>query len=89
VPAQLLGSRKWAGDHEPVVDSPCWARSDARHAEIANVCIDDVVAFIMTDRAGWATPFASVAPDAGLWIDKMLLAQQDLISPGVWWHVLE
>ncbi len=80
MPAQLLSKGIRTVDHKPVVDGPCWARPDTRQAEIANVCIDDVVAFVMADSAGWATPFARVAPDAGLWVDKMLLTQQDLVS---------
>ena len=75
VPLQLefntIGQR--AGHGAPVVNRAGGARRNARHAQIALVGVDDVVAVVVRDRVDGAGRLAGVAADADLGVDEMLL----------------
>ena len=59
----------------PVVDRARRAGCDAVHAEVALLGIDDVIVGVMRYRADRARRLASVAADADLGIDEVLLEE--------------
>jgi hypothetical protein len=61
------------GHAAPIVDRACWARRHTGHAQIAFISIDHVIARIMRDGTYGASGLASVATNANLWVNQVLL----------------